>query len=390
MRRIDRLNQILRVWEDACFLARAGGTAQSELGLEPLVPLDGPIIHFNELRPHMLRALNVDFDEERFIGLPINQKKFQDYLNLLYTVPVNLFLWNKHSRRVFHIEEELQVLLDATSLERMTWNDIRMPFSTFAITLSRPIEDAGAAYDCILVTSYETREKMDGLIEVRILTSMLDGYQPVLRSVKKAIERAQHIQDWQRMLDSVNSAYTLHRESSRRKRGSVFVIDMHQGDRLVLDSLLDMQKKGGIRGVENLPSDGIPEWDAAARIVMGMCLYLQTIPSKSPHRTDWTPLDRPKHPDPRSITEGALICTISSSYKMKREERQILGLDDKDERLKLTASEVRAHFRMGHWRRAPGSGNDPNAPKIVHVRPTIVRRDRLSEGALPGGTEAVL
>lgn len=51
--------------------------------------------------------------------------------------------------------------------------------------------------------------------------------------------------------------------------------------------------------------------------------------------------------------------------------------------------ELCAHFRRGHWRRPPGQGDDPTASKTVWVRPTLVRRDRLPEGALPGGSESI-
>jgi hypothetical protein len=48
--------------------------------------------------------------------------------------------------------------------------------------------------------------------------------------------------------------------------------------------------------------------------------------------------------------------------------------------------ELSCPFREGHWRRPPGKGDDPTAPRTVHVRPCIVRRDRLPKdgGLLPG------
>ena len=40
--------------------------------------------------------------------------------------------------------------------------------------------------------------------------------------------------------------------------------------------------------------------------------------------------------------------------------------------------------------RKPGEAQDPNALKVVWVRPTLVRRDRLQLGEVPAGTLTVV
>ena len=89
----------------------------------------------------------------------------------------------------------------------------------------------------------------------------------------------------------------------------------------------------------------------------------------------------------RQIADASLVAMVGSEIVMSPEElrhfREHLGLP-KSER------EVSAHFRTGFFRRPRGQGKNPDAVKSEWVRPTIVRRDRLEEGALPVGATTVL
>ena len=112
------------------------------------------------------------------------------------------------------------------------------------------------------------------------------------------------------------------------------------------------------------------------------------LPVHSPHKSEWEPLSRKAQQDLSLVTREAEVCTISSCHKLTAKERAALGIDMKVG--SVGGHEVRAHFRRGHWRRLPGYGDQPDAPKLVWVRPTLVRRDRLPRGALPGGAETIL
>jgi hypothetical protein len=126
-------------------------------------------------------------------------------------------------------------------------------------------------------------------------------------------------------------------------------------------------------------------------LVSAFIAYLSTLPPGSPYLSDWTAKSksylRNKRGarDPRSITDGARICTVSSSYVLSQAEQAVIG-----RREQTGTYQVRPHFRRGHFRRRPGHGHDPAAPRVVWVRPTLVRADRLPPGGIPGGTEAVL
>ena len=75
--------------------------------------------------------------------------------------------------------------------------------------------------------------------------------------------------------------------------------------------------------------------------------------------------------------------SISSQFTLTTDERVAFGLEGKERQRAF--GEKCTHFRRGTWCRAPGTGDNPDAPRINWRRPTIVRADRLPENQLPGG-----
>lgn len=119
------------------------------------------------------------------------------------------------------------------------------------------------------------------------------------------------------------------------------------------------------------------------RLLLGTVLYLQTLPVHSPHRADWRPLARTELPNPHPITGETQLCVLSSSRTLTSEIREQL-LAEREQQ--ITGRQIKTHFRTGYWRRRPGQGHIPDAPRIVWIHPTIVRRDRLREGEVPAGS----
>ncbi len=133
---------------------------------------------------------------------------------------------------------------------------------------------------------------------------------------------------------------------------------------------------------ENI-TEKYPEMRIALRLAVGLSLYLKSLPRSSSHVSKWHPIRLPRTMSTQSITAEAEVCDVTSIYKFTADEQRTLDAIKKGNR--PHGFEIRTHFREGHWRRAPGTGSDPTAPKTVHVRPTLVRRDLLSEGELPSG-----
>jgi hypothetical protein len=129
-----------------------------------------------------------------------------------------------------------------------------------------------------------------------------------------------------------------------------------------------------------LPSSSSPA-DQGFRLIAAFCLYLLSLPPGDPNRSEWTKPPKQGKPDPRAITNDALICNVTSTFTLSAEERTVF-LDPGPRR---HGPELSTHFRRGHFRRRPGEGNDPAAPKMILVKPALVRGDRLREGELPAG-----
>lgn len=117
------------------------------------------------------------------------------------------------------------------------------------------------------------------------------------------------------------------------------------------------------------------------RIVFGLLLYLQSRPAEELMPKGWV-----KSVFERTIGRNNLIrlpsevCEVRSIYQLSDIERKAIK-----PLLRGIHTELGVHYREGHWRRPPGKGQDPNYPKTVWVRPTIVRSDKLADGGLPGG-----
>ncbi len=379
---VFRLEQALRSWEDQCFFKRVIGQALVAQGRQPPCPVAGPLLNAPSFRSYVLREDAERFDADRYL-LPLETAQA---LGAWALVPATVWAWAKSSRRFFHLSEDLQALLNATTLDRMRWSDVDLPFQAFAVTLERPIEDAkGNAFDCILVCA-DRGPGPDG-VETDVLSFQMFARSfaersPVSFFDRQQIEKALRERDWKKLDRCVKTA----RESTRGGHTSRFMLMMDKvGDEQVTESVQRLIFKthssvcncGGTHD----------EWDAAVRQVVGMCLYLQSLKPKDPHRPKWQPGPKgnpAKAGQPRAVTSEAEVCVVTCANTLTADERE--ALLDHGKATHRASGEKRPHFRMGHFRRPPGKGNDPDQPKVVHVSPTFVRRDLLKKGELASGS----
>lgn len=376
---VERLEQALHMWEDHNFLMNGFSCIDTGLGQHPVVPLAGPIIHWHEFRRYLLSLLTnplLDFDRERFIGPPEVAKFLATEGKFSLFLPEALAAWTRHSRRVFHVTSDLQMLLDATSLEGITWADVSLPFESFAITLEAPINDwEENEYDCILVSREWDTEADRSVVGIRLMPHAMDDNWMVSRKTRQIITRQLKRKQW------AEAERRIKHEVSKKilMRTKIRYIDPASRDIQVTAQIFDVSHIG--QGQRDISVE------RASRLVVGLCLYLSALPPGSPHQSNWMPIARHGTPDPGAITQEAEVCTVWSTHTLTPQEREII--DPQVER-KRRPYELSAHFRKGHWRRSPGQGSNPNAPKIVWVRPTLVRKDRLDKDTLPGGAESLL
>lgn len=357
---VQIIEKALLHWEDTGFLMKTlfdltGGTQFAE---------ELPVTRWRDYRDHLMTATTEGscFDAERFLDED-GFSRGGDYYGML---PFALWQWTAAFRKVFEIGIDLQALLRHTVL-RNTFDpeDIRFPFESFLLLLKSPISGVAAdlkkEYVGILVFPVdpdfsENGEKIGILLLSEAFLSYRNlgphGRDRLRRRAKKTPHKT--VMKISRLLEE------------RKLYGEAVLFGA------TLPQLIDQASETGSDYV-------IPE---IARIIIGFALYLQMLPPGSPHRSEW---QRPKisRPDPKAIVNDADICTVTSIHRLTTEEREHLLSDSV-----TTGREVGVHRRRGYFRRKRGQGQNPFAPRVEWVRPTLVRKDRLRPGELPGGSIA--
>jgi len=376
---MNRLEELLRIWENTFFvdsvLTREGLLTQDKV----VVPHTGPLKHWRSLRAHLLEVGGgAVYDQERFsLSDPLLKKVYSEHASF----PHFLAEWTRSSRRVFHLTEELQALLLAMSLGEMRWTDILLPFDSFMITLERPILCGVEPFDAMLVVRIHHEDPGQAGIHVKLISQSIQDVKALSDIDKRA---------WESTVRKGRSTMD-RRMSLRGSRDGTLSLEATIAWTLLENLLAAVPLSEGVdtefRKQEARPEGPLSEQQIAStmnlgfQLLAGLCLYLVSLPPGSPHRSEWRPGTSPGKPDPRSITQTSRVCDLTSSFTLSSEERDAyLGKPH------AAGSEKSVHFRRGHFRRARGSGHDPTAPKVVLVRPTLVRADRLVEGAIPGGS----
>lgn len=290
--------------------------------------------------------------------------------------------WCQHSRASYVITDELRSLLFGMSFGDLAWEDIVFPHQAFALSFESPlvlsVTEWGTFECCGMLISWTTEQGSDELV---MLIQAYDkghlGYRRLGVYEKTKIRSFQHND---KKILAASDAFMPRIDALQSKQihipAEAFVQLRIADTNMRLVSLTSAQNEVGI-GARN---DARDELTMFCQLIAGFCFYLQTLPSGSPHRSAWTGVRNPGESDPKAITNGADICLITSSVTLTAEERRTFDGEGQP-----TGRALSAHSRRGHFRRAAGTGNDPNAPKVILVRPTMVRRDRLQPGELVGG-----
>jgi len=386
---VSSLEYSLRAWEDLWYLVQVRERVRAATH-QPLLFGEKPRVvqnhrHFRDFllnRYSGKRELTIDdFDAP-------TSKLHQSYWGHLHVV---LSGWCGHSRRVYQVQPELQKVLEHTSLQGMTWEDIHLPFKAFAIELSFPLfTPGGAECDMILVNAGAD----DAYWTFATLRKDLRGYERVDRDhIEKQLKRGKN----QRASQLVGSYLPV----VEGLEGNFMTLGNQDKGEPILQSLERVTREEWERTGKRVSHAALMEKQVQMlRIAFGLPLYLSSLPVQKNHleATPRTPDDqvrlRSGLPDPNVISNHAEIFSVSNRFKLGRMERLYMGLEgtkeEQDAVRNSVGREMSCHFHPGYWRRKPFCGNDPNAPRVVEVSPYIVRRDRLPEGSLPGGAQVLL
>ncbi len=389
---IEDIESTLQYWEDMYLLVDGYGEL-AKLTHRPH-PFDyGNLVKWQTFRHDLLQnAFKENLNVDLFIP-PADSKIFEIEASLA-TLPIALFGWTRFSRRVFHLSQSLQLALESTSLSDIHWKDIKWPFDSFAITLDLPLQVRDAQSRCIIFTKYVSN------INERVLYE----FKTIPDDIKKAILTPKQRNNLKRVLKKKNpnriqSVLTTleNRHFNAPSNAGSTTLDYEDikdaSIKTTFLKLLDMHNSSDARFSKKVRNEKDEQefsdyLDSVLKICLGLCLYFQTSKAYVRYRNpEWQKeKSRNSLPGKNYITSASQVCNVSNVYEFNQEELCLL----QSLRKKRKFHEVSFHFRRGTWRRAPGSGSDPNAPKTVWQRPTLVRPDRREDGKLPGGAKVIM
>lgn len=378
---IRRLEQTLTIWEDYAYLIGLrlrcmAVTDYRRTWKQSAVAVVGPQKHWREFRRYLLSFRDGDgFDRARFVDPDL----WNDLgTSVLAHIPPMLAAWTAYSRHVFHVSAELQHLLELTSVSRLRWKDVLWPYDAFAITLDQSIvADDGVVFDSILVSRkvYVQEPKTHPFnLAFLVLPQALDRHPRIDWRQRSRFDRLASlgkIAELRTEVEAFHDQFVPTRNSASRIDAGG--IAYHAEDHIV-DILDTMRKEQAGEGL-------IQSYDIALRVIVSLCAYLSTLPPQSGNLVEAT--EAPADPEIRGIVSGAHVCTVLSSYTLSTEERHLLGPTEGMHQVRQRSP----HWRRGHFRREPGQGHNPHAPRCVMVRPTLVRKDLLRPGMQVGGAQ---
>lgn len=380
---VSRLDSLLSLWEDTCFIQKIGAQVNLQNGKIPPNPLDGPLTYAPEFRKFIMK-FNGTFS---FTDYPKFMNVNMGNMGNMAIIPLSILAWNHHSRRIFHLPTDIQTILDATSLGGITWEEIRFPFDSFLVTLEDPIvSDDNIEFDCILVSRIDLvspLQKNGPLIELRIISKNFSDYKKISNSERKRADALVHNGKYLEVLSFLTSMLSLNSFATP----AIHVFWESLKTKTIQDSIPDL---GKLTGQPDMVKDSA--MDSALHIVLNLCLYLENFSSstlvRESKRFELPRKDRKATFDPASVQKISDIFTVKCAFKMTRSEIDQIVKEEKEAKERR---EVKVHWRRAHWRRKPGCGHIPMkiAPKDWIPR-KLINAERLPPNSLPPGTKAIV
>lgn len=383
---MERLDQWLNLWEGLYRFWEVQEILAASVQKQKLASIlathaSTPLQNWRFFRNYCLSYRGKDFDWERFVEYEELEKEGKAGLAFL---PPLIASWTAQSRRVFHLETELQMMFELTSLSELCWSDIPWPFDSFVVTLGRPLNNAvGTDYDCLVFSRIP--------MPTGIVADPCTGGQATLAVLPKTLEQCTFFSEKkeQRLLRLAKKrrwmeCLTELQRFSNQPLGheKLSLPSQHitwEPGRRIRDTMDDFDTSVLTQKVQASFDDAALAW----RIVVGLCMYLSTLRSNSNAVTPTEVIQTRAMGAVRSISDGAHLCSVSSQYTLTRAERT--HLVDSEGRPALYRH-LSPHWRRGFFRRPIGEGGNPDAPRTVWVRPTLVRADLLEEGHQPAGS----
>lgn len=290
------------------------------------------------------------------------------------TLPLQILAWTTHSRRVFNLPEELIYRFQSASYDGLQWGDLLWPFDSFLVLTEGQRVEVG---------------EIKGFLVTHPITLVRD----LLPDAIDLIQCRSLFQS--RNIPTLTHTERRSLQELARVKNPNPVKLLKKLDRLGSDAeRIPFANLGAIEPTQFIPEGNIAQTIDSAQssvtkfylsILVGLCLYLEQLPAQVVESPQWKPY-QPKVREVRGlITNDAEVCDVGNFHTISPQT-----LERALEKTNWPARSVTPHWRRAHYRRARGTGHDPNAPRTVLVRATIIHKDKVPPGALVAGAVSKL
>lgn len=368
------LENALRSWENIRLIEEYGVRRAIIQGTKEREELTPSLRHWRELRQHLLHVPHQGFDHARF---------FSDS-PLFGHFPMQLASWIGSSRRVFHLTMDLMRRFIAADYSNYKWSDLLWPFDSFAIScegmLGMRREDCSEYSDFVLISSMRTLcpDYPYGEENGFEINFFVRGTGP-RRDFGGSMELGSDYRAAPDFFIPPKDHVWLD-ENLLKKRWSY----LERNASKIADHFQNNCDLNGFPAGYSIPTslhkeDPINTSSPLMKVIAGLCLYLEALPPGVSERTWRNPSIKAPRLVRKLITEETKVCDVMDIHTISPSTMTLFP-----ETLKRgPAHTVTPHWRRAHYRRPAGSA--PDAPRTIEVRQTLVHKDQLPDGALPGG-----
>ena len=382
----QQLDHLLSHWENICFVH-----STSEMNHEQLVN-EQHHKNFDAFRKSILGADKKIYQRRICEEILPPTSRYYQKIGTNVLIPFSVLSWNMSSRRIFHLNSDIQNLLDATSIKTLTWADLKFPFDSFLITLDDVLKTKnGPTFDTILVSKvghilpddFPTRDSE--MWELRLLPPGLSNCKRLSKSIRKKMIRLRLNGDSEGKINDIWEKHLSYDKDEQMILPTMYFYPDEAPNAGILETL-----SHGVVLDQRMPLKDFAI-NSAFHIMINLCVYLENYPSSAQSKV---PSKKNGSRKKRIASENAFVDQVSDIFKVtckfKMQKDIITKMVDFVKSSKAVF-EKRAHWRRAHWRRKPYCGKIPLkiAPKDwIPMR--LINRHRLPDKTLPIATEAMM
>lgn len=368
---LSPLEGVLSGWEDYMLLHGTSiNLKRLEKGLAPISFKSGPLKHFQSFRSYLLRLgtgiAKVEDLLGKFIPAVDDQIQFEFGISeLVSSLPIPLSNWSVSSRRLYSLDKITQLKIENTSLDNIPWDYFHFPFDSYLIELPFGLPHWKKDNDYCWMLFSKIHVTGGNSYQFYVFNNCVSDYEAISNKTKsklKSLIKNKDIATADSLIKNLESDYY-----SKMLWESLTLTEVGKKFSVVetIDQGLDYFIENNLTSTKKTEEWKI-FWNKALRLVLGLPLYLRSLPPKNNYINKVVGKVDAKRAPGRAIFDPKEVCSVTCDFRLTDSQRNCLEKSTRDE------IENAWKWVEGHWRRPPGRGNDPEAERTVEVKSYIV------------------